>query len=85
MSSVQFQRIAFHRAFGTNETDNIENTMGTITTQEMQAIRKMMGAEIGALDPFPISKSQQFIGNLDDYDPIIETRPAVATMVRPFW
>lgn len=78
MSSVQFQRIAFHRAFGTSETDNSENTMGTITTQEMLAIQKMMGAEIGGLDPFPISKSQQFIGNVEDYDPLAETVPASA-------
>src|SRR5690606_15267304 len=47
MSSVQFQRIAFHRAFGTHETDNAENTMGTITTQEMIAIQRMMGAQLG--------------------------------------
>ncbi|MGB7337683.1 MAG: DMT family transporter [Phototrophicaceae bacterium] len=76
MSSVQFQRIAFHRAFGTNETDNYENTMGNITTQEMIAIQKMMGAQSGGLDPFPISKSQQFIGDTVDYDPTAVTRPA---------
>ncbi len=76
MSSVQFQRIAFHRAFGTNETDNYENTMGSITTQEMIAIQKMMGAQSGGLDPFPISKSQQFIGDTVDYDPTAVTRPA---------
>lgn len=76
MSSVQFQRIAFHRAFGTSETDNSENTMGTITTQELLAIQKMMGAEVGGLDPFPIKKSQQFIGDIIGYDPTITTRPA---------
>ena len=76
MSSVQFQRIAFHRAFGTSETDNPENTMGSLTTQEMLAIQKMMGASIGGLDPFPISKSQQFIGDMDNYDPTAETSPA---------
>lgn len=76
MSSVQFQRIAFHRAFGTSENDNTENTMGSITTQELIAIQKMMGAQTGGLDPFPIKKSQQFIGDLEDYDPIAVTRPA---------
>lgn len=78
MSSVQFQRIAFHRAFGTHETDNNENTMGSITTQELLAIQKMMGANIGGLDPFPIGKSQHFVGNLEDYDPLAETIPASA-------
>ena len=58
MASVQFQRIAFHRAFGTNTDDNAEGTMGNITTQEMMAIQRMMGAELGAIDPFPISKSR---------------------------
>jgi len=76
MSSVQFQRIAFHRAFGTSENDNLEQTMGTITTQEMMAIQKMMGASVGGLDPFPISKSQQFMGMDDTYDPTAETNPA---------
>ena len=61
MASVQFQRIAFHRAFGTSETDNTEGTMGMITTQEMIAIQRMMGAEMGAIDPFPIGKSRQII------------------------
>lgn len=56
MASVQFQRIAFHRAFGTQEHDNESGTMSTITTQEMMAIQRMMGAETGAIDPYPISK-----------------------------
>lgn len=59
MSSVQFQRIAFHRAFGTSGTDNEFMTMDSITTQEMQAIQAMMGASIGGLDPFPIGKSNK--------------------------
>ncbi|MDL1901431.1 DMT family transporter, partial [Anaerolineae bacterium CFX9] len=44
MASLQFQRIAFHRAFGTKELDNEYGVMGKITTLEMQAIAKMMGA-----------------------------------------
>lgn len=59
MASVQFQRIAFHRAFGTQETDNEAGTMGAITTQELFAIQRMMGAESGPIDPFPISKGRQ--------------------------
>ncbi|MGB1288529.1 MAG: DMT family transporter, partial [Aggregatilineales bacterium] len=60
MSSVQFQRIAFHRAFGTGETDNEEGTMGNVTTQEMIAIQKMMGAHSGGIDPFPIGATRKF-------------------------
>lgn len=60
MSSVQFQRIAFHRAFGTDQHDNELGTMGTITTQELVAIQRMMGAESGPIDPFPIGKTRQF-------------------------
>jgi len=66
MSSVQFQRIAFHRAFGTSELDNTEGTMGAITTQEMIAIQRMMGADSGGIDPFPIGKTRQI-------DKMIET------------
>jgi len=58
MASVQFQRIAFHRAFGTDAHDNELGTMGTITTQELVAIQRMMGAESGPIDPFPIGKTR---------------------------
>lgn len=76
MSSVQFQRIAFHRAFGTKEHDNPEGTMGAITTQEMQLIQKMMGASGGGIDPFPISKSQKIIGDIEAVDPEQPTQPS---------
>lgn len=59
MASVQFQRIAFHRAFGTRELDNAEGTMGAITTQEIVAIQRMMGARLGGLDPFPIGTTRK--------------------------
>lgn len=75
MASVQFQRIAFHRAFGTSENDNAENTMGTITTQEMLAIQRMMGAEIGGIDPYPIGKTKHMLGWNEDYDPDADTLP----------
>jgi drug/metabolite transporter (DMT)-like permease len=58
MSSVQFQRIAFHRAFGTHEHDNEHGTMSMVTTQELLAIQRMMGAEMGPIDPFPIRKKK---------------------------
>ncbi len=64
MSDVQFQRIAFHRAFGTVDTDNEAGTMGAISTQEMLAIQRMMGAIPGGVDPFPIRRSNQLLANL---------------------
>lgn len=87
MASVQFQRIAFHRAFGTQETDNEAGTMGTITTQELFAIQRMMGAESGPIDPFPISKGKQLnlaafkremFENIPVADPSDEDPPDVA-------
>lgn len=61
MASIQFQRIAFHRAFGTHENDNEMGTMGAITTQELQAIQRMMGARSGGIDPFPINRMNSFL------------------------
>ncbi len=54
MSSVQFQRIAFHRAFGTREQDNEQGVMATLTAEDLLAIQRMMGASSGPVDPFPI-------------------------------
>ncbi|KXK17406.1 MAG: EamA-like transporter family protein [Chloroflexi bacterium OLB15] len=56
MSGLQFQRIAFHRAFGSPEQDNEFGIMSQITTAELQAIQRMMGAEDGPVNPFPISR-----------------------------
>lgn len=56
MASIQFQRIAFHRAFGTQSQDNEFGVMGKLTTMELQSIQKMMGASSGAVDPFPLTK-----------------------------
>jgi drug/metabolite transporter (DMT)-like permease len=54
MAGVQFQRIAFHRAFGKPEHDNEFGIMGQITTAELQAIQRMMGAS--SANPFPIAR-----------------------------
>jgi len=54
MASVQFQKIAFHRAFGKPEMDNPEQSMSSLTTLEMKAIQNMLGAQNGPVDPFPI-------------------------------
>lgn len=79
MASVQFQRIAFHRAFGTQEHDNAEGTMAAITTQEIVAIQRMMGARLGGLDPFPIGttrKMYQVDGSLRLDGPEGDTPPS---------
>ncbi|MCU0497876.1 MAG: DMT family transporter [Anaerolineae bacterium] len=76
MADVQFQRIAFHRAFGTRELDNELGTMGAITTQEILAIQKMMGAENGGVDPFPIGKTNQLLTRqYDEQDTIPSPAP----------
>lgn len=81
MASVQFQRIAFHRAFGTTGTDNEFMTMESITTQEMQAIQLMMGASSGGLDPFPIGKSNRInkvsTEAIEPYSPSTEETPTI--------
>ena len=61
MTHVQFQRIAFHRAFGTVDHDNEYGTMATLSTAELQAIQKMMGANT-SVDPFPLSKTNAYGG-----------------------
>ena len=61
MASVQFQRIAFHRAFGTRELDNELGTMTALTASEMLAIQRMMGAQLGGIDPYPIGKSHRLL------------------------
>jgi drug/metabolite transporter (DMT)-like permease len=54
MAGIQFQRIAFHRAFGKAEHDNEFGVMAQISTGELHAIRRMMGAET-PVDPFPLA------------------------------
>ncbi len=56
MANVQFQRIAFHRAFGKAEHDNEYGVMSTLTTAELVAIQKMLGATNKPVDPFPMTK-----------------------------
>lgn len=57
VASVQFQRIAFHRAFGTEEHDNEFGVMAQITTAEMQMIQRMMGVEGKPVNPFPLPRN----------------------------
>lgn len=56
MANIQFQRIAFHRAFGKAELDNEYGVMSTLTTSELKAIQRMLGADGKPVDPFPINK-----------------------------
>jgi drug/metabolite transporter (DMT)-like permease len=65
VASIQFQRIAFHRAFGTHELDNEFGVMSQITTSEMQAIARMMGAKDSPVDPFPLARNTYFNAEVD--------------------
>lgn len=80
MSSIQFQRIAFHRAFGKGEHDNEFGVMGSLTTMELQAIQKMMGVTSAPVDPFPISKNtylspEELANILPPIDPELQSPP----------
>jgi hypothetical protein len=55
-ADMQFQLIAFHRAFGKKEHDNEEATMSTLTTVEISAIREMMGVNKGPVKPITINR-----------------------------
>jgi len=59
MASEQFQRIAFHKAFGTRETNPDFAVLQDMSPEELRQIQHMMGAESGAVDPFPIGKSAE--------------------------
>ena len=65
MASLQFQKIAFHRAFGDPNMDDEFGTMGAITTMEIVAIRDMMGVDNKPVDPFPIVKMQKGLEERD--------------------
>lgn len=75
VASVQFQRIAFHRAFGTHEHDNEYGSMSQVTTSELQAIRRMMGAKDSPVDPFPLSRSAYFPSGSEQTDFLAQQAP----------
>jgi hypothetical protein len=60
ISSQQFQWIAFHRAFAKGDPDKEQDVMAKITTSELEAIRDMMGAKSGPLDPYPINPTASY-------------------------
>lgn len=57
VASIQFQRIAFHRAFGNEEQDNEFGVMAQLTTTEMRMIQRMMGVDGKPVNPFPLPRS----------------------------
>jgi drug/metabolite transporter (DMT)-like permease len=64
ISSQQFQWIAFHRAFGKGDPDKEQDVMARITTSELEAIRDMMGAQSGPMDPYPINPTASYTVDL---------------------
>ena len=60
ISNQQFQWIAFHRAFAKDDPNQEEDVMAKVTTQELEAIRTMMQADDGPLDPFPINPAASY-------------------------
>lgn len=60
ISSQQFQWIAFHRAFAKGDPDKEEDVMSKVTTLELEAIRTMMGAQDGPMDPYPINPTAHY-------------------------
>ncbi len=80
LASIQFQRIAFHRAFGKPEHDNDARVMESLTTTEMEMIRRMMGVDGKPVDPFPLIKNTYSTGVdlssfLDSTEPTRPRRP----------
>lgn len=81
MANVQFQRIAFHRAFGTKEMDNEHGVMQSLTTTEMEMIRNMMGANSRPVDPFPLIKNSVVDGT--DLEAFLEAQKDKTRPRRP--
>lgn len=71
MATEQFQRIAFHKAFGTIETNPDFAVLQDMSPEELHAIQQMMGADAGAIDPFPIGKSAALQNGLADETDVI--------------
>lgn len=64
IASQQFQWIAFHRAFAKDEPEQEEDVMSKVTTMELEAIRNMMGAKTGPMDPYPINPTAHYTVDL---------------------
>jgi len=74
IASIQFQRIAFYRAFGKSQHDNEYETMAALTTQDMRLIKNMMGAGDKPVDPFPLNGNTLI--NASELEKILGARDA---------
>lgn len=68
IATQQFQWIAFHHAFGKEDTEGNE-IMSQLTTGELHAIREMMGVDGKPLDPFPINPTGEYHVDLSAFLP----------------
>ena len=81
VASVQFQRIAFHRAFGTRELDNEYGSMSAVTTSELQAIGRMMGVKASPVDPFPMRRTM--VMSVNDLNEFLKAGESTEDTSRP--
>ncbi|MBZ0274509.1 MAG: DMT family transporter [Anaerolineae bacterium] len=58
MTNLQFQWIAFHKAFGTEPQDPAEEALADMSPEEMEQIRRMMGADDSMVRPYIVSNRQ---------------------------
>ncbi|MCB9452496.1 MAG: DMT family transporter [Anaerolineaceae bacterium] len=58
MTNLQYQWIAFHQAFGTVPEDPAEEALADLSPEEMEQIRRMMGADEGMIRPFTVNNKQ---------------------------
>jgi drug/metabolite transporter (DMT)-like permease len=84
MTNVQFQRIAFHRAFGTQDPHGV---IATLSAEELLQIMRMMGADNKPVDPFPINIKGGYRIDLKSFLPYIwrtqEMRGVTSAETRP--
>ncbi|MCB9455311.1 MAG: DMT family transporter [Anaerolineaceae bacterium] len=58
MTNLQYQWIAFHKAFGTEPQDPAEAALADLSPEELEQIRRMMGAEEGIISPYTVNNKQ---------------------------
>lgn len=75
LAAQQFQWIAFHRAFARGDPDLENDAVGKLSTQELHAIRDMLGVDGRPLDPFPINPAGEYSVDLSVFVDQDDTRP----------